>query len=153
MGHKGEADWNWIPKIKDVVDIPVGLNGNVMSSHDVKEAFEATGADAVMIARGAIGNPWIFLEAKELLEKGQITTEINEEMRIKTSLRHLQLAINVKGKRRAILEHRKFYSGYLKGLHNVSETRKALMVPTEYDEIEEILLKYLEYLQSMEFAV
>ena len=153
MGHKGEADWSWIPRIKEVVNIPVGLNGNVMTAHDVKRAFDETGADAVMIARGAIGNPWIFKEAKELMETGSISTVIDEKMRIQTCLRHLELAIKVKGKRRAILEHRKFYTGYLKGLHNVSEIRKALMVPTEYNEIEEILLSYLEYLTKLQIAV
>jgi len=153
MGHKGEADWEWIPRIKEVVKMPIGLNGNVMSAHDVKKAFEDTNADAVMIARGAIGNPWIFKEAKELMTTGNISTVIDEEMRIKTCLRHLELAINVKGKRRAILEHRKFYTGYLKGLHNVSEIRKALMVPTEYKEIEDILMNYLEYLTNFNIAV
>ena len=153
MGHKGEADWSWIPKIKKAVSIPVGVNGNVLTSQDVKRAFDETNADAVMIARGAIGNPWIFKEAKELLGDGYISTVIDEELRIKTCLRHLQLAINVKGNRRAILEHRKFYTGYLKGLHNVSEIRKALMVPTEFNEVEDILLKYLDYLTNYHVAV
>src|SRR5690606_5347889 len=124
MGHKGEADWTWIPRIKEVVNIPVALNGNVLTSHDVKKAFDETGADAVMIARGAIGNPWIFAEAKELLSTGKITFNIDEELRIKTALRHLKLAIDVKGMKRAVLEHRKFYTGYLKGLHGISEIRK-----------------------------
>ena len=153
MGHKGEADWTWIPKIKEAVSIPVGVNGNVLTPQDVKRAFDETNADAVMIARGAIGNPWIFKEAKELLNDGFVTTVIDEQLRIKSCLRHLQLAINVKGNRRAILEHRKFYTGYLKGLHNVSEIRKALMVPTEYNEIEDILLKYLDYLTKFKVAV
>ncbi|MGA7838822.1 MAG: tRNA dihydrouridine synthase DusB, partial [Ignavibacteriaceae bacterium] len=89
----------------------------------------------------------------ELMETGSISTVIDEKMRIQTCLRHLELAIKVKGKRRAILEHRKFYTGYLKGFHNVSEIRKALMVPTEYNEIEEILLSYLEYLTKLQIAV
>jgi tRNA-dihydrouridine synthase B len=153
MGHKGEADWSWIPKIREAVKIPVVLNGNILSAEDVKRAFDVTNADAVMIARGAIGNPWIFKEAKELLLDGFISTAIDEELRIKTCLRHLELAIQVKGNRRAILEHRKFYTGYLKGLHNVSETRKALMIPTEYNEVEDILLKYLDYLTSFKVAI
>lgn len=153
MGHKGEADWTWISKIKEAVSIPVVVNGNVLTHQDVKRAFDETKANAVMIARGAIGNPWIFKEAKELLSDGFVTTVIDEELRIKTCLRHLQLAINVKGYRRAILEHRKFYTGYLKGLHNVSEIRKALMVPTEYNEVEDILLKYLDYLTKFKVAV
>lgn len=153
MGHKGEADWSWIPRIKEVVDIPVGLNGNVMTAQDVKQAFDETGADAVMIARGAIGNPWIFTEAQELVRDGRISTVINEEKRIKTSLRHLFLAIKVKGERRAVLEHRKFYTGYLKGLPNVSRVRQALMTVYHYNEVEDILLKYLEELQNFHMAV
>ena len=153
MGHKGEAYWEWIPRIKEVVDIPVVLNGDVLTPHDVKEAFDKTNADGVMIARGAIGNPWIFKEAKELLNDGYITTIIDEELRIKTCLRHLELAIKVKGERRAILEHRKFYSGYLRSLPNVSQIRKALMVPVSYGEIEDILLDYSEKLKGMSVTV
>lgn len=153
MGHKGEADWSWIPRIKEVVDIPVILNGNVLTAQDVKDAFEQTGADGVMVARGAIGNPWIFKEAKELLNTGNVSTVIDEKLRIDTCLRHLKLAIKVKGERRAVIEHRKFYTGYLKGLHNVSQVRKALMVPTEYNPVEDILLKYLAELQSYNLAI
>lgn len=153
MGHKGEADWEWIARVKEVVSIPVALNGNVMNAYDVKRAFDETGADAVMIARGAIGNPWIFKEAKELLEQGYISTVIDDELKIKTCLRHLKLAAGVKGERRAVLEHRKFYTGYLKGLPNVSQIRKALMVPVVYEGVEEILLQYLSDLQNFKIAV
>ena len=147
MGHKGEADWEWINKIKEVVNIPVVLNGNVLTPQDVIKAFTETNADGVMIARGAIGNPWIFKEAKELLNDGYISTIIDEGLKIRTCLRHLELAIKVKGDRRAILEHRKFYSGYLRGLANVSQIKKTLMIPLNYTEIEDILLGYLEKLQ------
>ena len=146
MGHKGEAYWNWIPKIKEVVNIPVILNGNVLSAYDVKRAFDETGADGVMIARGAIGNPWIFKEAKELLSYGYISTTINEETKINTCLQHLRLAIQVKGERRAVIEHRKFYTGYLKGLPNISRIRQRLMQEVEYNPVENILLKYLDEL-------
>jgi len=146
-GHTGEADWSWIPRIKEVVSLPVILNGNVMTAHDVKKAFDETGADGVMIARGAIGNPWIFKEAKELISTGNITSVIDDELRIKTCLRHLYLAIDVKGEKRAILEHRKYYSGYLKGLYNASKTRNELMNYVEYSGVEEVLLKYLDELK------
>jgi len=148
MGHKGEADWSWIPRIKEVVNIPVILNGNVLTAYDVKKAFDETGADGVMIARGAIGNPWIFTEAKELVQTGTISTIIDVNLMIKTALRHIHLAIDVKGERRAVLEHRKFYSGYLKGLPNASKTRNELMQVTEYVQVEEILNKYLEFLNQ-----
>ena len=149
-GHTGEADWSWLPKIKEVVNIPVILNGNVLSAHDVKRAFDETGADGIMIARGAIGNPWIFKEANELLSTGNITTVIDEELRIKTCLRHLELAIKIKGERRAVIEHRKFYSGYLKGLYNASKVRNELMKYVDYASVEELLMKYLESFKQID---
>jgi tRNA-dihydrouridine synthase B len=153
MGHKGEAYWEWIRKVKEAVKIPVVLNGNVLTAHDVKKAFDETGADGVMIARGAIGNPWIFEDAKQLLTHGYISTLVDPAKRIKTTLRHLELAVNVKGEKRAVLEHRKFYSGYLKGLYNASQIRKRMMAITEYKSVEDILLKYLEDLSEYKIAV
>ncbi len=148
MGNRGEVDWSWISKVKSVVNIPVVLNGNVLTAQDVKKAFDETGADAVMIARGAIGNPWIFREAKELLQKGEISSHVDVKERIKICLDHLHLSIKIKGERRAVIEHRKFYSGYLKGLHNVSKVRSDLMLRNELSSIEEILSKYAEELIS-----
>ncbi|MBT8379182.1 MAG: tRNA dihydrouridine synthase DusB [Ignavibacteria bacterium] len=152
-GHKGEADWSWITQIKEVVNIPVILNGNVLTAQDVKNAFDETGADGIMIARGAIGNPWIFKEAKELLSVGKITTVVDEELRIKTCLRHLFLAIEVKGEKRAVLEHRKFYTGYLKSLYNASKVRSELMMYVEYAPVEELLLNYLSELKNHTLTV
>lgn len=146
-GHKGDAQWHWIPEIKSVVNIPVILNGNVLSAYDVKKAFDKTGADGIMIARGAIGNPWIFKEAKELLSSGLVKTSIDEDLKIKTCLKHLKVAINVKGERRAVIEHRKFYTGYLKGMHNASKVRAELMQYFTFGEVEDVLLKYLEFLK------
>ena len=153
MGHKGDADWSWIPKVKEVVSIPIVLNGNVLDATDVKQAFNETNADGVMIARGAIGNPWIFLEAKEILEKGYISSTIDDEMKIKTCLRHLELAIGVKGERRAVIEHRKFYSGYLKGMHHASKIRNELMQFTEYQPVRDLLYRYLDELKKLEFIM
>jgi len=153
MGHKGEAYWEWIRKVKEAVKIPVVLNGNVLTAHDVKRAFDETNADGVMIARGAIGNPWIFENAKQLLTQGHVSTLIDPAKRIKTTLRHIELAVKVKGERRAVLEHRKFYSGYLKGLYNASQIRNRLMTITEYKPVEDLLLKYLEELEDYKVAV
>lgn len=153
MGHKGDADWSWIPKVKEAVSIPVVLNGNVLDANDVLKAFKETNADAVMVARGSIGNPWIFLEAKEILQKGYITTQVDDEIKIKTCLRHLDLAIEVKGEKRAVLEHRKFYSGYLKGMHHASKVRNELMKYSSYSDVEEILLSYLNELKRSSYVI
>jgi tRNA-dihydrouridine synthase B len=153
MGHKGEADWSWIAKVKEAVSIPVVLNGNVITAEDVKRAFDETNADGVMIARGAIGNPWIFKEIKDLLNDGYISTSFDEGLKIKTCLRHLKYGVEAKGEKRAVLEHRKFYTGYLKGFYNASQIRQALMKVYEYKEVEDILLKYLEDLISYKSVV
>lgn len=153
MGNRGDVDWSWIPKVKNAVNIPVVLNGNVLTAQDVKTAFNETGADGIMIARGAIGNPWIFREAKELLNAGEITSHVDAQERIRICLDHLYLSIKIKGERRAVIEHRKFYSGYLKGLHNASKVRSELMVKNEFTAIEDILSKYLEELLSHNPAV
>lgn len=153
MGNKGEADWSWIAKVKNIVSIPIVLNGNVLTADDVKRAFDETGADAVMIARGAIGNPWIFKEAKELLEHGKVFTIVDANERIKMCLEHLRLSIKLKGERRAVIEHRKFYSGYLKGLHHASKIRSEIMTKTQFSEVEDILTKYAEDLAYHSFIL
>ncbi|HSD62301.1 MAG TPA: hypothetical protein VLB50_00830, partial [Ignavibacteriaceae bacterium] len=81
---------------------------------------------------------------------GIIKTQIDAEMKIKICLRHLLLAIKVKGERRAVIEHRKFYSGYLKGLYNASMVRQSLMTALDYNSAEDTLLKYLEQLKNVE---
>ncbi len=150
QGHSGEADWSWIPKIKDVVKIPVVLNGGIFTAEDVKRAFDETDADAVMIARGAINHPWIFKEAKELLIDGEISTKITPEIRIKTALKHLKYELEIKEVRRAVIPFRKFYSGYLKGLYGASKIRQELYQYEEYEPIEEVLLNYLKEIQKYE---
>lgn len=149
QAHNGEPDWSWIPRIKEKVSMPIVVNGGIMTAHDAKRAFEETGADGVMIARGAIGYPWIFKETKELLQTGTITDVIDEKSRIYITLKHLKTGVRVKGERRAVLEHRKFYSGYLKGLPFASQIRNTMMQITTYDAVEEVLLAYLERLNQM----
>ncbi len=73
-------------------------------------------------------------------------------MKINTCLRHLDLAIGVKGERRAVIEHRKFYSGYLKGMHHASKIRNGLMQFTEYIPVKDTLLGYLDELKKTEFS-
>jgi tRNA-dihydrouridine synthase B len=144
---KGEADWSWIEKIKSNISIPVILNGDVKNHKDVKRAFEETGCDAVMIGRAAIGYPFIFREAKYYLETGNELPlpDINE--RIEICLEHLRNEIEFKGINRGLIEFRKNYSGYLKGLPDSHPIRQQLVQTQSYDEIVEILYNYKEYLQ------
>jgi tRNA-dihydrouridine synthase B len=149
QGHSGEPDWNWISRVKEVIKIPVALNGGIFAAEDVKRAFEETNADAVMIARGAIDHPWVFREAKELLN-GIVVNQVSPDERIHTALRHLRYSLELKEPRAAIIPFRKYYTGYLKGLHNSKDVRQELYQQLEYAPIEEILLRYLEQINTLE---
>lgn len=140
QGHKGDPDWSWIPRVKEVVKIPVILNGGILSPADAKRAFTETHCDAVMIARGAIGNPWIFSQTKQLLQHSHYDDEISLEQRVNLLIEHLKHSCELKGERRGVLEFRKYYSGYLKGFFNSAKLRSELMAFLTIDEV----VKHLE---------
>lgn len=143
QGHTGPADWSWIPRVKEVVSMPVILNGAVMEAEDVAIAMEEADPDGIMIARGAIGRPWIFKEAKEYLATGKITPFSVKE-KVALCLRHLRLHIQLKGERKAMHSFRKYYAGYLKGLYGGNKVRVELMAFEEYGVVEEKLLRFAE---------
>ncbi len=147
MGHDGEADWSWIPKIKQVVNIPVIVNGDVKTPHDVKRAFDETGADAVMIGRAAIGHPFLFAHAKQYMASGTFTP-VSPRERITTCLEHLRLELEYKTGRRAIHEFRKHYGGYLKGLPNNSLCRQDVVRYETYEEVETRMLQFAHDLET-----
>ncbi|MFA6234856.1 MAG: tRNA dihydrouridine synthase DusB [Bacteroidota bacterium] len=149
QGHSGDPDWNWIPKIKDAVSIPVVLNGGVMTPEDAKRAFDETGCDGVMIARGAIANPWIFRETKYFMETGRLPEPPSFNERIETALRHLRMAVAIKGERRAVLEMRKHYIAYLKYVPNSRQMRHILMHPETLSEAEDVLHSLMYYQDGM----
>ncbi|MCX7880163.1 MAG: tRNA dihydrouridine synthase DusB [Ignavibacteria bacterium] len=150
-GHKGKADWSWISKVKESVSIPIILNGDVKSAFDVKRAFEETGCDAVMIGRAAIGNPFVFREAKEYLTTGKVLPPPSIEKRIQICLKHLKLNIEYKGLSKGIIEFRKFYPSYLRDLPNSSKIRAKLNISVSFDEIQTLLLDYQKELVDSDF--
>lgn len=144
QAHKGEPDWSWINKVKNVVSIPVILNGGVMSIEDVKRAFDETGCDGVMIARGAINNPFIFKQAKDLLTKGKYEINIPLEEKINVLIEHLKLSCQLKGEKKGIIEFRKHFSGYLKGFYNAAKLRSELIQLESFNEIIDHIHLFLE---------
>jgi tRNA-dihydrouridine synthase B len=127
QGFKGEADWNWIREVKETVTIPVIGNGDVTKPEQVREMFESTGCDAVMIGRGAIHNPWIFRQAKSHLHTGITGPDVTLKERIQVLKDHYRYSAEYKGEKRGVLEMRKHISGYLKGLPHISKFRSELM--------------------------
>ncbi len=145
QGMGSQADWSWIAKVKAKINIPVILNGDVITPKDVKKAFDTTGCDGIMIGRAAIGNPFLFRHIDQYLSTG-IEEVITAKERIDTCIEHLELNIKYKGDKRGLIEFRKHYSGYLKGLHSSSEIRQKLLQLEEFDIIKETLNEYYNFL-------
>jgi len=148
QAHKGFPDYSWIPKIKAVISIPIFVNGNIFEPQDVKNVFEETGCDGVMIGRGAIDNPWIFKQSKEFLATGILPQQASIEERVALSVEHLRLSIEYKGERTGVLEMRKHYSGYLRGLPGIAKLRAELMTYTTGDPVIERLSRFVEEMRK-----
>ena len=152
MGHGGDADWSWIPKIREAVSIPVILNGDVETPEDVEKAFMMTGCNAVMIGRAAIGNPFIFRRSKYRIEHGFDAPEPSAEERVNVCIEHLRECVRDKGnERRAVIEFRKFYAGYLRGMWNATSVKQQLQQTDALSAAEDLLNTYLyNYLNRAE---
>lgn len=148
MGHSGQADWSWIEKVKKVVSIPVILNGDVTTPEDVHRAFSSTGCDAVMIGRAAITNPFLFRQAKTYLATGEREADPSVQERVDTCIEHLRLSVQFKGPKYGIIEFRKYYAGYLRGLYNASAVRQDLVRYDSIEQVEDRLRTYHTFLQE-----
>jgi len=144
QGHKGPVDYSWIPKIKEAVSIPIIVNGDVVTPENVKRVFAETGCDGVMIGRGAVINPWIFKQAKHYMAYGDLLPEPTILERVNLLREHLRLSVEFKGERAGVIEMRKHYSGFLRGMPNVSRIRMELMQFTEAARILDHLTTFLE---------
>jgi tRNA-dihydrouridine synthase B len=143
QGHKGPVDYSWIPRIKEAVSIPVIINGDIVNPVQVKKVLDETGCDAVMIGRGAVLNPWIFRQTKHFLSTGELLPEPTVRERVDLLREHLRLSVEYKGERAGVIELRKHYSGFLRGMPNVSRIRMELMQFTEAEPIFEHLTRFL----------
>ena len=150
QGHQGDADFSLIPEVKAAVSIPIFVNGGLDTPEKIQRAFDETGCDGVMIGRAAIENPWIFGQAKYFMERRELLAFPSIDERVRVLLQHLRLSIEQKGERRAVIEFRKHYSGYLRNLPNASKTRSELMPFVDLSPIEDRIHQYVSWLKSTE---
>ena len=140
--YTGKADWGAIAEVKQAVSIPVIGNGDVFSAEDALAMLRKTGCDFVMIARGALGNPWIFREANALWHGEEKPAPPTLDEKIAMILRHLGDLIAQKGEYAGVREMRKFVGWYLKGVHGSAAVRREINELKSAEEIKEKLLAF-----------
>ncbi|WP_252239011.1 tRNA dihydrouridine synthase DusB [Clostridium sp. VAP51] len=139
--YEGHSDWEIIKKVKEAVSIPVLGNGDVFSPKDAIKMKELTNCDGILIARGSMGNPWIFKQIQDALN-GKIAEEISYQDKINMCIRHYELAIKNDGEYKAIREMRKHASWYIKGLPRSTDIKNQINILNDSYEVMSILEQY-----------
>ncbi len=142
--HDGEANWDMIRQVKETAAIPIIGNGDVKSGRDALDMFSTTKCDGVMVARGAITNPWIFRDIKSLMRDGSLPAPPTFNERAATCIRHLEMEIELKGERRGIMEFRKYYHGYFHSVRNGSALRSRLVRVETLQEIKDLIGEFAD---------
>ena len=139
--YKGPADWALIGKVKNNprIKIPIFGNGDIDSPLKALEMKKIYGVDGVMIGRASIGYPWIFREIRHFMKTGEFLAPPTLEERVEVCRTHLQKSIEWKGEKLGILEMRRHYASYFKGMENSKEFRMRLVTTDGYSEILGIL--------------
>ncbi len=141
--YSGKADWSIIKQVKQALSIPVIGNGDIIGPKEAKRMFDETGCDAIMIGRGAQGNPWIFSKINKYLEEGIIIPDPSPEEKIETIIRHMHMLVDLKGERTGILEMRSHIAWYIKGFRDAAYTKQKIFKLTDKDEIIILLKEFL----------
>ena len=147
--YSGKADWDIIGEVKTVLKkIPLIGNGDIFTPEDAKKMLEYTGCDAVMIGRGAQGNPWIFKRTVHYLQTGELLHEPTFEERIAMAKRHLEMIVEYKGENIGVREMRKHIGWYIKGLPHSAEMRVKVNSTTGAENMSRLLDETIVLLQK-----
>ena len=142
--YSGHAHWDEIAAVKQALSIPVIGNGDIKTAQDAYRMYRETGCDAVMIARGSFGQPWIFDQTRDLLDGRPMRPAPDLVTRFGVAVEHARMAAAYEADPRgAAIEFRKHLGWYVKGLPNSAELRKKLHAVNSLDEVEGIFSAYL----------
>ena len=140
--YSGHADYDIIRQVKEAVSIPVMGSGDIYKGKDAKRMLDETGCDAVMIARGARGNPWIFREVAHFLETGEELPRPSVEEVKEMILRHARMLIDFCGENMAIRQMRKHAGYYVTGYPDASRIRREVNLCVTFSDLERTLTKW-----------
>ncbi|MEQ9402684.1 MAG: tRNA dihydrouridine synthase DusB [Cyclobacteriaceae bacterium] len=144
--YKGEADWSYIAEVKNdpSIHIPIFGNGDIDSPEKALEYKNRYGVDGIMIGRASIGYPWIFNEIKHYIKTGMKPGPPTLEERVNVAVRHVDFSVEWKGTRQGLLEMRRHYTNYFRGIPNFKPVRTILVESESLEEVKETLLRIPE---------
>lgn len=139
--YSGKVDYDIIAKVKKAVDIPVIANGDVTDEQSAAIMLEKTNADAIMIGRGALGNPWIFRRINAYLSECRVLPDVSINEKMAVMLKHIQKIIEYKGEYTAMREARHHAAYYTKGIRGGAALRKEISTFEHFEQLEELAYK------------
>ncbi len=146
--YSGEADREIIREVKNKVSVPVIGNGDIFEPEDAKKMFKSTNCDMVMLARGIRGNPWLYSQVVEYINKDEVSTKINFDEIIEMAIYHLQLAVNYYSEEVAVPRMRKHINWYLKGLPYATDIKDRVNKIKQKSEVKKVLRQYLKEIKN-----